>query len=384
MLTIYARHSKACEATLKDRGMSPAARRVWRRCGCPIWVMGNDPRGEFHRRSLDTNNWQTAEAERRRIEAGETTRIEIAAALDGWQAALLSAKRGARTVKHVHGGMARSLQSWCALNGYVHLDALTTDVLDEWVGTWNYKSTTHRSRIDLCRSFFRFAINRKWVADNPAKGLIKPANTQEPTLPFTVEEEASLFEAAARFGERPHFEGLWAMHPETARALLLTMRWTGLRASDAVKFEPRAITTQNVDGQLIPAYATYQTKTKEWVFCPIQPDVATVIASAPRLCEASAFIPPPEWGMKTDGRSVSNGFYSSDLGPLGILAGVTGVRAHRFRDTFAVRLLEAGKPLEIVQALLGHASIKTTQEHYAPWVKSRQEMLIREVVSMWR
>jgi integrase len=80
---------------------------------------------------------------------------------------------------------------------------------------------------------------------------------------------------------------------------------------------------------------------------------------------------------------VSNGFYSSYLGPLGVLAGVTGVRAHRFRDTFAVRLLEAGKPLEIVQALLGHSSIKTTSEHYAPWVKSRQEMLIREVVSMW-
>src|ERR1039457_1794977 len=116
MLTIYARHSKACEATLRDRGMSAAARRVSRRCGCPIWVMGNDPRGEFHRRSLDTNNWQVAEVERRRIEAGQAERIEIAAALDGWQSALRNAKRKERTVQHVHGAMARSLQSWCALN----------------------------------------------------------------------------------------------------------------------------------------------------------------------------------------------------------------------------------------------------------------------------
>ena len=147
--------------------------------------MGNDPQGEFHRRSLDTNNWQVAEVERRRIEAGEIERIEIVAALDGWLAALRSAKRGERTVQQVHGSMTRSLASWCDLNGYVHLDALTTEVLDEWVGTWKYKSTTHRSRIDLCRSFFKFAIARKWTSDNPAKGLLKPKKDQEPTLPFT-------------------------------------------------------------------------------------------------------------------------------------------------------------------------------------------------------
>lgn len=383
MLTVYARHVEACETALKAKGLSPAARRSWRRCGCPLWVMGNDPRGEFHRHSLNTTNWQTAESEKRRIESGAAARIEIGAALDGWQAALRGAKRAERTVKHVHGAMARSLQAWCDLAGYVHLDALTTDVLDEWVGGWEYASTTHRARIDLARSFFKFCIARKWTRDNPASGLLKPKNEQEPTLPFTAEEEARLFEAATRFGERPHFDGLWAMHPETARALLYVMRFTGLRASDSVAFEPRAITTQNVDGRDIPAYATYQTKTKEWVFCPIPPAVAAIITAAPRLCEARAFIPPAEWGMNTDGRSVSNGFYSSYLLPLGILAGVTNVHAHRLRDTFAVRLLEAGKPLEIVQALLGHSSIKTTEQHYAPWVKSRQEMLIREVVDMW-
>src|ERR1035437_5002676 len=166
--------------------------------------------------------------------------------------------------------------------------------------------------------------------------------------------------------------------------MLYVMRWTGLRASDAFLFEPRAITTQTVDGAAIPAYATYQTKTGDWVFCPIPPAVAAIITAAPRLCEASAFIPPAEWGMKTDARSVSNGFYSSYLGPLSILAGVPNVHAHRLRDTFSVRLLEAGKPLEIVQMLLGHRSIKATQQHYAPWVKSRQDMLIREVVATWR
>ncbi len=48
---------------------------------------------------------------------------------------------------------------------------------------------------------------------------------------------------------------------------------------------------------------------------------------------------------------------------------------HRFRDTFSVRLLELGNTLHTVQLLLGHTSIKTTEKHYAPFVKSFQAHL---------
>jgi integrase len=33
--------------------------------------------------------------------------------------------------------------------------------------------------------------------------------------------------------------------------------------------------------------------------------------------------------------------------------------------------------------LLGHASVKITERHYAPWVKARQEQLEAEVRKMW-
>ena len=45
--------------------------------------------------------------------------------------------------------------------------------------------------------------------------------------------------------------------------------------------------------------------------------------------------------------------------------------AHRFRDTFAVGLIRAGVPMDSVQALLGHGSIKVTEKHYSPWVRRR-------------
>jgi integrase/recombinase XerD len=52
---------------------------------------------------------------------------------------------------------------------------------------------------------------------------------------------------------------------------------------------------------------------------------------------------------------------------------------HRFRDTFAAGLLEEGVSLESVSTLLGHQSVKITQKHYSPWVKTRQDALDREV-----
>ncbi len=55
-------------------------------------------------------------------------------------------------------------------------------------------------------------------------------------------------------------------------------------------------------------------------------------------------------------------------------AGVEG-HPHRFRDTFSVRLLEQGEDLRTVQLLLGHQSIKTTEKHYAPFVRSFQKIL---------
>lgn len=385
MLTLYARHLKPCEKKLRDRGLSPGERRVYRKCGCPVWVIGVRPQGGYLRQSLNTTNWQVAERLKQNLELGivEVPKVTISAALDAWKAALLAAKRKPRTVAQVHGAMTGSLAAWSQHKGLVNLSELNLGLLDEWVGTWDYASTTHRGRIDLARSFFKFCIARKWITDNPAAGLIKPEDDQDPTLPFTTDEEAKLFTAAEVFGTRRHFGGLWSVNPETARALMLVMRWTGLRASDAVIFEPRRIKHVPVDQQQVPVYGTYQTKTGEWVMCPIPPHVAEAIRTAPRLSEAAAFLPAEGGGYKTDPRSVANMFYASYLCPLGRLAEVTNVHAHRFRDTFAVRLLEAGKPLEVVQKLLGHSSIKTTEEHYNPWVKSRAEMLIREVVSLW-
>jgi integrase/recombinase XerD len=48
-----------------------------------------------------------------------------------------------------------------------------------------------------------------------------------------------------------------------------------------------------------------------------------------------------------------------------------------------VSLLLSGVELFHVSILLGHASIKITERHYAPWVKARQKRLEDDVRRTW-
>jgi integrase len=152
-------------------------------------------------------------------------------------------------------------------------------------------------------------------------------------------------------------------------SLVLLLRYSGMRISDVV-----GLAVGRIVGNRLFLY-TAKTGTPVHV---ILPDfVVEAVEKIPSMSDRYYF-----WtgvGLLRTAVRV----WETRLRRLFKLAGVVNGHAHRFRDTFAVELLLAGVPLERVSVLLGHQSIRVTERHYAPWVRSRQEQLERDLESAW-
>ena len=135
------------------------------------------------------------------------------------------------------------------------------------------------------------------------------------------------------------------------RALILLLRYAGLRISDAIGCEVDRL--QN--GKLF----LYTQKTGQHVYRPLPEFVVAELERAPRVSERYWF-----WtGTGQSRRRERNGERRS---PMCSRTRVSSGHAHRFRDTMAVELLVAGTPIERVAILLGHSSVRITEKHYNP------------------
>ena len=63
--------------------------------------------------------------------------------------------------------------------------------------------------------------------------------------------------------------------------------------------------------------------------------------------------------------------------------GIENSIPHRFRDTFAVDLLEKGVPIREVSRALGHKSVTITELHYAKWTPDQQQRMDDYIVGSW-
>jgi integrase len=150
------------------------------------------------------------------------------------------------------------------------------------------------------------------------------------------------------------------------RALVLLH--SGLRIGDAIKLTPEQVQ----DGKLF----LYQQKTRVPVYVPLPP---AVVQELDRLPVTGAYY---FWRREGDSKvETATGNARRAFRRIFTAAKLSGhPHLHRLRDTFAVRLLQAGVSLEDVSVLLGHSSVKITEKHYAPWVAERQSRL-EEIVN---
>jgi integrase len=184
--------------------------------------------------------------------------------------------------------------------------------------------------------------------------LVAPKVKSNPTLPFPKEEMARILTAAESKEVEPRI-----------KAFILTMRYAGLRISDTA-----TLSTDSLNGNRLKLY---QAKTGEPVSVLLPQHVADTLLKVPHRNPKYFF-----WTGESKLSTVT-GFWRERLADVFKRAKIDNGHSHRFRDTFAVSLLEGGASIETVSILLGHQSIRVTEKHYNPWVKTRQDALDKAV-----
>jgi len=183
-------------------------------------------------------------------------------------------------------------------------------------------------------------------------------------MPFTQADMIKILAAFKKYADRAGIA-----NAQRLKAFVLALRYSGTRIGDTVKCEQKRLTGTKL--------FLYTQKTGVPVYCVLPDFVIRELEAAPKSSQGYFF-----WTGKSKLHSAI-GKWQRRLQTLFTLAGIENGHAHRFRDTFAVELLLAGVPLERVSVLLGHQSVRITERHYAPWVRSRQEQLEADLRRTW-
>jgi integrase len=254
---------------------------------------------------------------------------------------------------------APPLAGWAAANGIRAMSDWRVESMDAYRRTWTDKPATARNRLTVIRTFFTWCQDRDLCRINVAQKVRMPKVKECPTLPFEAEEFQALVDGCMEPFAGETAED--ALNRQRLRALLLVLRYSGLRISDAIQLDDHRF-----EGNRL---FLYQHKTGQPVYVPMPEWVRPLLEKTPRCSQQKYFLHPQFSRKQNYDRWLSR------LEKIGRRAKVPHPTFHRIRDTFAVATLEAGGTLEALSVLLGHRSIKVTEAHYRPWVRSRQDQM---------
>ena len=199
----------------------------------------------------------------------------------------------------------------------------------------------------------RFVAVEGLAADDPSAGVRPPAQARRLPRAMSVEDVAALLEAAGQ-GEGPV--------PLRDRALLELCYSTGARISEVVGLD-----VDDLDLDPDRASARLLGKGSKERVVPVGSFAcaavdAYLVRARPAL--AAAGRGSPAVFLNTRGARLSRQSAWAVLRQAARRAGIPGadeVSPHTLRHSFATHLLQGGADVRVVQELLGHASVATTQ-----------------------
>ena len=348
MLTLYRRHLDTCPH--RERG------RKYTKCGCPIHCDGI-LNGRRVRQSMDTGNWARAIRKMAQLEAGDgPVRKPVAEAVE----AFLVGRQVERSTTRKYKRIMERLTEFAAKRGIGTVDRLTLEDLDAYRATRKLQALTWSKELQLLRTFFEFCRRRKWCEENSAKDMDMPPDPKpRPREPYTADEIVRIVAACDYFG-KAQYERL------RARAMILLMRYYGLRVSDVA-----TLRRDRIRGNEIFLHAL---KNGASIWLPMYPDVKFALELVPPPMGASEGCPYVFWTglgdrdghIKTVVRTLKAVFDKS---------GVLGASAHRFRHTLATEVLVNGGSIEDAANVLGD-SPDIIRRHYAKWSPAYQRRTV--------
>ena len=324
------------------------------------------------------------EAEHKRLEGARTP---IPVALAQWRGSIKGIKH---TSYAAYLAFTRRFERWAKREHLETLGEVTKAHLERWRSSWDPDADLAEDRLAIntqhtlqvrIKSFFAWAVDIDLIAKDPARRMKAIPNEKGKTHPLDPEQFNALLDACEKFNATLRYKRDYV--GQHLFAAFLVQRWTGLRIGDVVALPKNILRGRRM--------RVRTAKRGVWVDCILPDYVVEALTTLPELEQkvhpdyffwdknCSILGNTNKWLRKVNKLAATLDFKDQLTGePLHF-------HTHMLRDTFAVEMLLSKKlTIEQVSKLLGHASIKTTQDYYLPWVNRRMKMLENDTIDAMR
>jgi integrase/recombinase XerD len=243
-----------------------------------------------------------------------------------------------------------------------------------------FKSSSVARRLSAIRHLFRFLLNERIRSDDPAAILSGPRRGRGLPKVLSIADVDRLLVRAKALADAPE-----ASAPQRLRALRLyclleVLYATGLRVSELVALP---LSASRRDARMIVVRGKGDKERLVPLNEPSRQAMAGYLAAMEALKpENKKNAASSKWLFPSFGESghLTRQHFARDLKELAAAAGLAPrlVSPHVLRHAFASHLLHNGADLRIVQTLLGHTDISTTQI-YTHVVEERLKSLVRDL-----
>jgi integrase/recombinase XerD len=254
----------------------------------------------------------------------------------------------------------------------------TTDSLRKFLASLaerGFKSSSLARRLSAMRQLYRFLYAEGKRGDDPAAVLEGPKRARSLPKVLSIADVDALLKTARANSDNTKQPPLQRLRAARLLCLLEVVYATGLRVSELVAL-PAAAARR--DQRML----VVRGKGGKERLVPLNKQAKRAMAEYLELCRKADRDKESKWLFQSFGEQghLTRQHFARELKALGAACGIQSsqLSPHVLRHAFASHLLHNGADLRVVQTLLGHADISTTQI-YTHVLEERLKTLVRDL-----